>query len=365
MKTGEARPIYFIIGCPRSGTYLLSSILNASGRIAIPTETHFVPLFQPYLWMAGNLQHLNSRRRLLRAIFIFLRIWLARAEEERSYAAVTRHSFLTIESESNRLSKSTEDYPGLVRGLFATYAQQQGAVEAGDKSAFFDHIPLEQIDAALGGRARFIHVIRDGRDVCTSWRKTKVGPRSIAEAAAAWARHVEGKRAWGKMHPERYLEVHYESLLSNPRDTLHQVCTYLGFAYTDELLEFHSKPYARDIANSTTHSQLGKPLNPANQGKWRHEFSAAEVEEFEKIAGQTLASMGYPASVQGSNTAHRWDLSWLGSHRVRLALKQLLPICALCAAWIDLPLDRICNSRIWLNLESRFTRKQATDSSNS
>lgn len=354
----EPRPVFFIVGCPRSGTYLLSSILNASSRIAIPTETHFVPLFRPHLWLAGDLSRPAARKRLLRAVFIFLRIWLARAEEERDFAAVTRHSLLAVESESDRIAGSATSYAGLVCGLFASYACLQGAGEAGDKSAFFDHMPLEQIDAAMAGCARFIHVIRDGRDVCSSWRKTKVGPRSVSEAALAWSHHIEGKQAWGRLHPERYLEVRYEDLLNTPRDTLRTACAFIGFNYSDSLLDFHTTPYARDLGNSSTHPRLSQPLERANQGKWRQESTADEVSEFEAIAHVALKAVGYDLSapVTPSGLSSKGRKNFLSSHRIRLAMKEVLPAFALCAAWVHLPLDRLCNSRIWLSVEFWLTR---------
>ena len=359
-KPPEQRPLYFIVGCPRSGTYLLSSILNAGGRIAIPTETHFVPLFLPYLWMVGDLRNLKARRRMLRAIFMFLRIWLARAEEERDFAAVSRHSLLAIENESSRIAEEATNYASLVGGLFNAYARRQGVMDAGDKSAFFDHMPLAQLDAAMGGCARFIHLIRDGRDVCVSWRKIKVGPRSVGEASRTWAHHIAGKQSWGRLHPDRYLEVRYELLLKSPRQTLKEVCTFIGFEYSDTLLEFHTAPYARDIGNSSTHARLSQPLDPINQGKWRQELTPAEVQEFEAIAGQALVASGYapsvsppPAGARPKHTTSPWS-----AHRIRLALKGLLPVCALGAAWLHLPLDRLCNSRVWLKTESWLARNR-------
>lgn len=361
INPSEVQPVYFIVGCPRSGTYLLSSILNSSGRIAIPTETHFVPLFRPHLWMAGNLRRTAARKRLLRAIFIFLRIWLARAEEERDFSAVTRHSLLAIEPEADHIAGTARDYASVVSGLFAAYARRQGATDAGDKSAFFDHMPLELIDTALAGRARFIHVVRDGRDVCVSWGKTKVGPRSVAEAASAWARHIEGKQSWGRQHPARYLEVRYENLLTHPRDTLRSVCTFIGFDYSDDLLNFHATAFARDISNSTTHAQLSRPLNATNHGKWRQQLAPAKIAEFESIAGRALAAAGYAPSAPLSpiGAKHPSGTTRLSSHRLRLALKGLLPVFALGAAWGHLPLDRLCNSRIWLRVESWLTHNPA------
>ena len=85
-------------------------------------------------------------------------------------------------------------------------------------------MPLDQIDTAMCGRARFIHVVRDGRDVCVSWRRIKVGPRTVKEAAKAWSGHIEGKQYWGREHPDRYLEVRYKDLLNNTTPPYQSMC---------------------------------------------------------------------------------------------------------------------------------------------
>lgn len=354
MGLAFAKPLYFMVACPRSGTYLLSAILNQSGRIGFPTETHFIPLFPPYLWLAGALEHPAARRRAMRAIFVFLRIWLARAEEERDFAAMKRHSLLSLEGESEQIADAACNYAELVRRLFAAYALAQGAEMAGDKSAFFDHIPLERMDSAVSGQARFIHIIRDGRDVCLSWLGTKVGPRTLAQAAQAWAQHVTGKRAWGALHPDRYHELRYEDLLTEPEKTLRGVCGFAGIPYSDALLGFHATSYARDIANSTTHARLSQPLDPGNLGKWRRGMTADEMTLFETIAGSVLADCGYPLTGSGLVTTWPSERSTkiLSIHRLRLTLKGLLPACALIAVRLHLPLDRLCNSRLWLRVES-------------
>ena len=350
----EAKPVYFIVGCPRSGSYLLSSILNASGCIAIPTETHFAPLFLPYLWMAGDLRNLKARRRVLKAIFMFLRIWLVRAEEERDYAGVTRHSLLAVEPESDRIIDSVRNYAGIVSGLFVAYARQHGALEAGDKSAFFDHMPLDLIDTAMSGGARFIHVVRDGRDVCVSWRRIKVGPRTVKEAAKAWTGHIEGKQDWGREHPDRYLEVRYENLLNNPKKTLIEVCAFVNFEYTDSLLDFHKTEYAKDIAEGSSHAQLAKPINSTNQGKWRNSLSESEIIDFESIAGNALKSAGYiPLNGKNALDSPQKRIRYkVTIHYLRLKLKSILPLFAILASWLNIRLDHLCNHRIWLATEN-------------
>lgn len=348
----------FVVGCPRSGTYLLSSILNGSGQVAIPTETHFIPHFWHFRKLAGRLETPAARRRIIKAIFIFLKIWMARAEEERDVKAVIRHSLLIIEKKTEKIVISSKNFSEIVNHLFLSYAEAKGAKIAGDKSAFYDSVPLDKIDMASGGKGLFIHVIRDARDVCVSWHRISVGPKTISEAAKKWSQHVETKKTWGLQHPDRYFELRYEDLLEYPKHTLRRVCAFLNIRYTNSLFKFHKLAYAKDLSKSSTHKLLSRPLNPANREKWKRNLTRKEIQKIETIAGQVLKDAGYKLAVVGRSLQS--DLleanHKLSIHGVRLYLKNLLPIFAIVASWLSFPLDQVCNSKIWLGLEKWVTR---------
>ena len=46
----------FIVGCPRSGTYLLLKLISVNLDFASPIETHFIPYFRRYCFLYGNLE---------------------------------------------------------------------------------------------------------------------------------------------------------------------------------------------------------------------------------------------------------------------------------------------------------------------
>lgn len=348
----------FIVGCPRSGTYLLSSMLNLSGQIAIPTETHFIPLFARYAPLFGDLRNADSRRRLLRDIYTFLEIWLARAEAERDLDHVLKYSLLATRGSIDSICMRSRSYADIVCALFEDYASLHSALLFGDKSAFFHHNPLEQIDAALEGRAKFLHIVRDGRDVCLSWMRLSVGPKTIAGAAEAWRNHIIGNYHWGEQHPDRYCEVRYEDLLGEPEQVLRRVCKFIGIDFNPAMLLFHHGEMAQAIANSSTHSMLAKPLDPHNRNKWEGELSSDAVALFEYIARNELGAMGYRCV---TTRAPAWDKATIAiisgirelvSYKnLRLILKGLLPLAIILTGRMGIRLERIVNSKIWVSLE--------------
>ncbi|MGX7824788.1 sulfotransferase family protein [Actinokineospora sp. 24-640] len=149
--------------------------------------------------------------------------------------------------------------------------------------------------AAIWPRARFVHIIRDGRDVAASHLTTVTwGYRQVAEAATGWLEVV------GRPHriapAGRYLEFRYEDLVSAPEPTLRRVVEFLGLPWRPEVLDhaslthslFH-KPWGHPAAEAARN-----PLYDNRISRYRRDLSETQIAEFERIAGAELARVGYP-----------------------------------------------------------------------
>jgi hypothetical protein len=131
--------------------------------------------------------------------------------------------------------------------------------------------------------ARIVHIVRDGRDVARSLVAQPWGPSTVREAAAEWRKSVlAGRRA----HGARYLEVRYEDLLADPRERIRDLYDWLGLEVTADALAA-----GEDAAAFVTNADPGDPR--ADTGKWRDSFSRRDVRDFERIAGDLLAELGY------------------------------------------------------------------------
>ena len=51
----QKNKLLFLVGCPRSGTYLLMDILERHFDVCVMSETHFIPIFRKFLWLYGDL----------------------------------------------------------------------------------------------------------------------------------------------------------------------------------------------------------------------------------------------------------------------------------------------------------------------
>ena len=132
--------------------------------------------------------------------------------------------------------------------------------------------------------AQVIHIIRDGRDVACSNLNLPWGPTTVPEAAARWRSLLALGRNGVDPGFVRYLELRYESLIEDPRNTLSTILVFLGLDGDPEKLL--SK---RAIYNTST-------------GVWRRRLGAKERKAFARQAGDMLISLGYEK-----------DLSWVDS----------------------------------------------------
>ena len=152
--SGAPPPAPFIVGVGRSGTTLLRLMLDAHPDLAIPTETHFIPALLQVVETTGD------REAALRLL---------------AGAATWPNLGVEIAAVAEAFSRLDPFTPGgAARAVFGLYAEAQGKPRWGDKTPPY-RASMSEIARALP-EARFIHIIRDGRDVALSYRGLWFGP---------------------------------------------------------------------------------------------------------------------------------------------------------------------------------------------
>src|SRR5207249_7446416 len=100
------------------------------------------------------------------------------------------------------LSPAPDDLADEVRRLFAMYARLSGKPLYGDKTPRYV-LYLTQL-AKLFPEARFVHIIRDGRDVTMSLLEKDWGANNAVEGALIWKRSVEAGRGAARIRSEEH-----------------------------------------------------------------------------------------------------------------------------------------------------------------
>jgi hypothetical protein len=132
--------------------------------------------------------------------------------------------------------------------------------------------------------ARYIHLIRDPRDVARSVVQ-KGWAGNVYQAAEFW---IQAENCWESLVPyvadDRSIQIHYEELVTQPQATLARICAFVGVEYTHEMLSY------------TADAPQYPPPDPALASQWRTRLSPADVALVEVRTGPLMESRGYPAS---------------------------------------------------------------------
>ncbi len=150
---------------------------------------------------------------------------------------------------------------------------------------------------------RFVHVVRDGRDVACSLRRHpkqtvrhgRVVPNDVdrppAEGAARWVQDTSLGLAF-KDHP-RCFELRYERLVTEPEPTLRELCAFLGEDYDPAMLD-PSTARAED-PRFLNNPNAAEPISARSVGRWKTDLSPEERADVERVAGELLIALGYAA----------------------------------------------------------------------
>jgi hypothetical protein len=268
----------FVVARGRSGTTLVRAILDAHPALAIPGESHFP------IWFAMRARRYGTGDRFDRDRFV--------ADLEGHWAFRRWDVPPPAVREAYEASRP-DTLPDALRLAYATYARHHGKERYGDKTPSFV-IHIDRL-ARLFPEARFVHVIRDGRDVALSYLDTDFGSTSVVEAAIDWDRYVRRGRASGaRLGPGRYHELRYEQLVADPERVARDLCGFLGLTFDPEMLRYFER--AETLHRSLSHREHHRNLYlPPTSGlrDWRRQMAPHDVEVFEAIAGPLLNELGY------------------------------------------------------------------------
>ncbi len=197
-----------------------------------------------------------------------------------------------------------------LRIVMSEMAMQQGVERWADTTP--EHLLfLGRIKETIP-EALVIHIIRDGRDVALSTDKQGYVKRlpwdrkpSKMAAGLYWEWMVNKGRRDGRSLGGDYMEVHFEKLITAPRETLAQLGEFIG----QELDYDRIRQVGIGSVSAPNTSFAGgsdESFNPV--GRWRSGYSEEELATLEGLVGCTLQSTGYELASSNRDAANRAEL---------------------------------------------------------
>jgi hypothetical protein len=278
---------------------MLRLMLDAHSELAIPPETQFVPELIDAAEEAGA-----GPAQLAEML-----VTHPRFEDFGIDADEIRRAFVQIEP---------FEVGDSIRAFFKLYAAKEGKSRWGDKTPAYA-LCMRKIQRNIP-EARFIHLIRDGRDVRLSQLGRGSNHPTPEQHARRWRRRVQAARDQGEKL-SHYIEVRYEDLVADPEPQLRRLCEFCGLDWDPDMLRFHERAAARlqEIARPLAggekqranhqgrdrsaedrlhhHRLTSEPPRTDRIAKWRTMMSASDQAGFAAGAGDLLAELGYEVGI--------------------------------------------------------------------
>ena len=162
------------------------------------------------------------------------------------------------------------------------------------------HLSELDLIAEVLPNARFVNVVRDGRDVCVSlvaarrsWSRFGDSRVSsiVREAARLWSSGIASGELARAVLAERILELRYEDARADPREACRRLFEHCGMPH-DELL-IDRTAAETEITRGAVPRGEDQALRAGRIGDWRRRFGMRDAWSFERLAGEALRETGY------------------------------------------------------------------------
>lgn len=274
MSSIDIKDPIFIVGCPRSGSTALASILNKHPNIATSSETHF---------------------------FNYLKF-------TKSFREGTENEF--TENVINELLKDTRfaDFcsigdinPSIFIGKISEAnffrLMMESLLSKKKKQRFLDKTPqhlkhIEEIHK-LFPQAKFINLVRDGRDCVNSLLKMPWRPGGIVNNARFWRQYIKLGLKYENKYPDNFISLKYEDLVQNPENSLKSICDFLEETYHPDMLKGETNSSIFAEWESDWKSKANDELDPSRAGIWEEELHQDDAILLNIALKEYLLKLGY------------------------------------------------------------------------
>ena len=259
---------FFIAGVQRSGTTLLSVMLNKHPAVFMEDRATGFRIISGF----KNLYDLWPHN-LLHDKTAFIK-WLIKNDVQGRLAGLIDYENLD----------AYDNIRDLIQGSIEKKLQGTGKAIWGDKVPNMQHFINDLL--LLIPKAKIIHIVRDGRANASSMSSRSY--RNLQLSAQQW---VDGN-IFGLVNQEilgtdQYKIIHYENLLRQPEVEAKSICNFLDIPYAPEMVNLSDEQLKKE------ESYVKSFFDTSKINKWQSELDAGQIAKVENIQGPLLQKLGY------------------------------------------------------------------------
>ena len=241
----------FVVGCSRSGTTLLSVLIDRHSKIAMTPETAFYEEISPKICSVDKNELRNT-----------LTNWSRLPELGLDIETIIEHC-------NDQFTQ--KDVLNIILKLYSSKFEKP---YCGEKTPghwrFLDSI------IADFPQTKIIFIVRDGRDTVMSLNKMPWWRYDINHATNVWIGAAEAACKYLQLYPFKVMFIRYEDLVIKTEETLTNVMEFIKLKYEVKQLDYQVK------SNVVLHRSIewkGKALSAIDDKRIGHWKKSATIEE--------------------------------------------------------------------------------------
>jgi len=284
----------FILGNPRSGTSLLRIILNNHKNIIAPPESGFAHwwLKKYDKWQKKDCDNSSKLNSFINDLMLSRKI------------ETWKLNFNNL-SEEIKLTKPS-NYSELITLVYLSFISKTNVKVIIDKNNYYINHLNELLK--IWPDAYFIHLVRDGRDVASSYielmdkdiKNLKYKPKlskNIANIASEWANNVLSIEDFLlTIDKDKRITIKFEDLILSTIDTLNDLCEKFKIEFDDAMMNYYSQTAPKYLEPKETSHWKKKTTSPpltSRVGRYHEDLSPSDLKIFSSIADEALSKFGY------------------------------------------------------------------------
>ena len=270
----------FIIGTERSGSNLLRLILNSHPDIYIPHPPHIMKDLGPLERFYGDLNDDRNFRRLVddaaKLIELHFFPWEIKPDRALAFERAAARNLYCVKA-----------------AFYEQYRGFKGVKRWGCKSTFMVHYAGSARKYSPG--AKFIHLVRDGRDVAVSARDSVFNSFHPYYVARLWSlQQRQASELASTLGKEEFMTLRYEDLILDPERAVKSVCRFLGEDYVPDMMSYFETAESKQLAGClASWENCSRPVLAGNSGKYKTKLSSGDIKLFETVSFAELEYFGY------------------------------------------------------------------------
>jgi hypothetical protein len=274
----------FILSSERSGSNLLRRILGTHSSVSAPPPINLFNTLTESLLYSGPLNQPENIRSIIEDA-------IKRSKVKDSHLSWN----LPIDINDIYPELETGEIAEIVYRFYKYYSNR----EMKKLCVIKEHNLYKYMDNIVkyNTNAKFLYLVRDGRDVICSNKKIKSRKRHVYAMAHQWKyEQINCIKEYNECSAKGNIALlRYEKLLENPYKEIKRICDFLGIGFEKEMLGFYRHNKSKTEASQTEFwENLDQPLMQNNKGKFLNELTKQQLHIVETIAGEVLELLGYP-----------------------------------------------------------------------